>query len=292
MTTCNLCGSDSFNTKAGYTWFIDLQDPYQICECTECGLIFLNPRPTTEELIELYAGEPYFARDNADRGASRTEFYTTRMRRLESAVPQKGRLLGIGCLEGGYALEIAQNLGWDVTGVESSEILASYAREQLSIKVATASSWNLSDLTDNSFDAVYTHSFEHFSDPSAMLSECLRVLRPSGTIMIEVPNQFYSVKDKVRKLGMEVLGEHRYKVFRKPPPLHFHLYYYSSNSIRQMLEKRGFTVQRLKTYIPWHPVYHCNEKGKWVQEALYAIGGLFGRGPSLEILATADKAAG
>lgn len=287
VVKCNLCGSDDYSTSSRYTWFLDLNEPYQICECAACGLIFLSPRPTPDELVELYAREPYFSRDNADRGASRTEFYTARMRRLGDAVPQKGRLLGIGCLEGGHALEIAQDLGWDVTGVESSEILASYARDNLSIDIQTVHTWNLSNLPSDSFDAVYTHSFEHFGDPRAMLASCFRVLKPSGTMMIEVPNQFYSLKDKFRMAAMEALGDRRFKIFRKPVPQHFHLYYYSKNTISQMLQAESFNVHQMRTYIPGHPVYLRNRRGKWLQESLYALGGLFGQGPSLEIVAVA-----
>jgi len=290
ITNCNLCGSDSCQVNSRYTWFLDLNEPFRVCECEACGLIFLNPRPSPDELVDLYAREPYFSRDNADRGASRTAFYTARMHRLGRAVPQKGRLLGIGCLEGGYALEIAQDLGWEVTGVESSEILAGYAREHLRIDVQTVHTWDLSGLPADSFDAVYTHSFEHFGDPRAMLAQCRRVLKSGGTIMIEVPNQFYSLKDKVRLKAMEMLGERRYRIFRKPVPQHFHLYYYSRETIGRMLAAEDFSVEQLKTYIPGHPVYLRNQKGKWLQEVLYAAGGLFGRGPSLEIIATAQVA--
>jgi SAM-dependent methyltransferase len=251
----------------------------------------MSPRPTPQKLIEMYSKEPYFSRENANRGASRTDFYTARMHRLGQAAPQKGSLLGIGCLEGGYALEIAQELGWNVTGVESSEILSSYARENLSVDVRTVDSWDLSAIPENSFDAVYTHSFEHFSDPRTMLAHCHRVLKPGGTMMIEVPNQFYSLKDKIRKGIMRLLGANRYKVFRKPPPFDFHLFFYGKRTIRELLSKEGFDVARIKTYIPRHPVYLRNPKGKWIQEGLYAIGGLFGRGPSLEIVATAGSKA-
>ena len=288
VTNCNLCGSDESRVNLRLTWFLDLAEPYRVRECPDCGLIFLSPRPTPEELIELYSKEPYFSRANADRGASRTEFYTNRLRRLEQAVPAKGRLLGIGCLEGGYALEIAQDLGWEVTGVESSDVLATHARENLAIDVQTVHSWDLSGLAANRYDAVYTHSFEHFSDPRGMLGQCFRVLKPFGTLMVEVPNQFYSLKDKFRKLAMQALGERRYKLFRRPVPQHFHLYYYNPATIRRMLGMEGFRVNRLRTYIPGHPVYFRNSKGKWLQEGLYAAGGLFNRGPSLEIIAAID----
>ncbi len=163
------------------------------------------------------------------------------------------------------------------------------ARDNLSIDVQTVHYWDLSDLPADSFDAVYTHSFEHFSDPRAMLGQCLRVLKPSGTIMIEVPNQFYSLKDKFRKVAMKILGNHRYRVFRKPVPQHFHLNYFCQKTIGQMLQSEGFSIRQLKTYIPGHPVYLRNQKGKWLQEGLYALGGLFGKGPSLEIVASAGS---
>ncbi len=89
---------------------------------------------------------------------------------------------------------------------------------------------------------------------------------------------------------MEMLGDNRFRVFEKPVPQHFHLYYYSRETIGQMLHSEGFEVSSLKTYIPGHPVYLRNKKGKWVQESLYALGGLFGQGPSMEIMATTESA--
>ena len=288
-TICNLCGSNEAFLRHGYKRFLDLEDPFNICECQHCGLIYMSPRPSPAELIEMYANEPYFSKQNANRGASRIEFYTSRMRRLEKFNPQRGRLLGIGCLEGGYALEIAQNRGWDVLGIESSKILSSYARENLAINVETVDGWDLSKVPSDSFDAVYTHSFEHFSDPRSVLKQMFRALKPEGTLMIEAPNQIYSLKDKVRRVLMFALGRYRELVFRKPPPLHFHLYYFGSHTLRTMIESEGFKLRELRTYIPRHPVYLCNPKGKWVQELLYMVGGFFGSGPSIEVIATKSR---
>lgn len=283
--TCNLCGSADAQPKPNLTDFIELQAPMQIVRCRACGLHYMNPRPTPEELIELYAKEPYFSKENADRGATRLAFYDARMSRLEQLAPDKGDLLGIGCLEGGYALEVAQARGWRVTGIESSEILASYARENLKVPVRTIHGWDLSGFDEKIFDAVYTHSFEHFSNPREILAQVQRVLKPGGTMMVEVPYQFYSVKDLFRRVVVRLLGERRRLVFSEAPPLVFHLYYFDPKTLRELLRQQGFDVRKFRTYLPWHPVYGRNPRGRWLQESLYAVGGLFGRGPSLEVIA-------
>lgn len=285
--TCNLCGSADAEPKANLTDFIDLQAPTQVVRCRKCGLHYLSPRPTPEELIELYIKEPYYSKENADRGATRLAFYGARMGRLEQLAPDKGELLGIGCLEGGYALEVAQARGWNVTGIESSEILATYARENLKIPVRTVHGWDLSGLDENMFDAVYTHSFEHFGDPSEVLAQMRRVLKPGGMLMVEVPYQFYALKDLVRRALIRLLGERRRLMFFGPPPpsFIFHLYYYDPKTLRELLRKQGFDIREFRTYLPRHPVFARNPKWRWVQESLYAIGGLFGRGPSLEVIA-------
>jgi SAM-dependent methyltransferase len=174
-----------------------------------------------------------------------------------------------------------------VTGIESSEILAGHARKNLSIKVETVHGWDLSGLPEEQFDAAYTHSFEHFSDPRGMLRQIRRALKPGGTLMIEVPYQFHSLKDLVRIRLARALGKHRYRVFRKAPPFTFHLYFFDPKTLGRLLAEEGFDLVALRTYLPSHPVFARNPRGRWVQEGLYALGGLFKRGPSLETISRA-----
>jgi hypothetical protein len=75
---------------------LNLREPYAICRCETCRFLFLNPRPTVDELSEMYASDPYYAEDNATRGASRRRFYHARMERLERWRPERGDMLGIG----------------------------------------------------------------------------------------------------------------------------------------------------------------------------------------------------
>ena len=282
---CNACGSHQREPHAGKTRFLGIGPPHEVCRCADCGLIFLSPRPTLDELEALYAAEPYYRADNATRGAARLSFYGKRMDRLERWLPKRGSMLGIGCLEGGYALEVARSRGWQVVGVEFVQTLANHARRQLELEVVSAGGWDLSCLAGRQFDAIYGHSLEHVPDPRTTLRQCRALLRLGGVLMLEVPNQFRSLKDSVRGLIVNVLGARSQGLFVRPSSAHFHLYYFHPDTLRRLLASEGFEVIELRTYLPRHPVYRFNRRLRWVQEAIYAVGGPFERGPMIEVIA-------
>jgi SAM-dependent methyltransferase len=90
----------------------------------------------------------------------------------------KGSLLDVGCGTGGYAAGFAE-LGWDYTGVDSSEDMLRRARE----KGATAVRADAAALPfdDASFDAavsIFTHT--DVDDFAALVREVVRVLRPGA----------------------------------------------------------------------------------------------------------------
>jgi SAM-dependent methyltransferase len=90
----------------------------------------------------------------------------------------EGSLLDVGCGTGGYAPGFA-GLGWDYTGVDSSEDMLRRARE----KGVTAVQADAAVLPfdDASFDAavsIFTHT--DVDDFSALVSEVARVLRPGA----------------------------------------------------------------------------------------------------------------
>src|SRR6185312_7218031 len=83
---------------------------YRLVRCDDCGLIFLNPQPSDNELAQIYRAEPSAARDAAADCLHKISCYHG---------PSRGRLLEIGCGDGGF-LESAETAGWQVTGIEFS----------------------------------------------------------------------------------------------------------------------------------------------------------------------------
>jgi SAM-dependent methyltransferase len=232
----------------------------------------------------MYESHPYYASENVDRGESRLSFYDARFSRVEKLKGETGQMLSIGCLEGGYALQQAKARGWQVQGVEFSSILAGHARRQLELDVVVADAWDLVSLGDQAYDLVYSHSLEHVPDARYSIAQSRRLLKPDGLLMLEVPNQFYSLKDKLKDL-LTTLAPRSNRMFYQEVKAEFHTFFFNPHTLRELLVSEGYEILSLRTYLPNHPVYLFNPRGRWLQEFIYAIGGLVGRGPCIEVVA-------
>lgn len=285
---CNLCGSNVSKDEPRKAMFLNMAPPLSISHCQPCGFRYQNPRPTLAELKSMYETHPYYSLANANRGESRREFYEARFSRVEKFTGLPGDMLAMGCLEGGHALLCAQSRGWQVQGVEFSEILAGHARNQLGLNVAVADSWNLDALAGRQYDLIYSHSLEHVPDARYSIATSRSLLRPDGLLLLEVPNQFRSLKDILKRI-ITRLAPGSKKLFYQDVVAEFHTYFFTPKTLRELLTSEGFEILSLTTYLPNHPVYLSNATGRRTQEAIYAIGGLLERGPCIEVVARLNK---
>jgi 2-polyprenyl-3-methyl-5-hydroxy-6-metoxy-1,4-benzoquinol methylase len=282
---CDLCGVAEAMPQPKKTQILRISDGLGICRCSGCGLIYLSPRPTPAELRALYASHPFWSAENIARFPERETFDRARMQRVERWKPGRGTMLGVGCLEGGYVLRTARSRGWEVLAVESVEALAAFARDRLRLPVERSEAWDLTELQGRTFDVVYGHSFEHVFSPRRTMRQCRSLLSPDGLLVMDVPNQFHSLKDQLKSAVFEVLGSRLLPHLYVEASYDFHLYYFNPATLRALLASEGFEVLELRTYLPHHPVYRGNPRAGWLQELLYAVGGLFERGPSMEVIA-------
>ena len=129
FTSCNLCladdthllfrGRDRLHGKPG---------EFQVVQCRQCGLIYLNPRPVPAEIGRYYPADyhPYVApvraaKQRISRWDARYGLY--KRLRAVAALQPKGRLLDVGCATGAF-IAFARNYGWDVYGVELVESIS------------------------------------------------------------------------------------------------------------------------------------------------------------------------
>lgn len=111
-----------------------------------------------------------------------------------------GRLLDVGCGNGRFLLKMAE-LGWEVTGVDTSEAAVSACRAA----GLEAREGELQDLgmAAQSFDLISArHVIEHVPSPNAFVAEIARLLRPGGRLVIRTPN--------AAALGRRWFGAHWY----------------------------------------------------------------------------------
>jgi 2-polyprenyl-3-methyl-5-hydroxy-6-metoxy-1,4-benzoquinol methylase len=236
---CNLCGADDYEIV--YPPRYELAKPDEINEtfrssgdevlldqlvrCKRCGLQYLNPRLRTDVVIEGYSvgSDEIFI----SQAAGRERTFAKSLKHIERLHPQRGRLLDVGTA-GGSFLAVAKLAGWDVAGCEPNRWLCDWANQHYGLKIVPGTIFDMK-LPDASFDVVTLWDvLEHTSDPKAVLAECSRVLKPGGILLVNYPD--------IHSLIARLMG--RRWVFL----LSVHLYYFTKQTLKAMLEQLSFRV--------------------------------------------------
>lgn len=222
-------------------------------KCTRCGFIYLDPRPTEDDLRLMYSDE-YFLFDGADFGAHASTDYETAAIKGSVKFPailgaiQKfkpsGKFFEIGCGMG-YFLNYANTHGYDASGIEFAALGTETCRTKFGLDVTQSSfeDWNASP---NTYDVIFMGDvLEHFVDPLPMLKKAHTMLKPSGMVAVEVPAVFNSLIGRAAAVGLQLLGKPR--KMQMPP---YHVNEFTPATLRKILENAGYSnikiIQRIK----------------------------------------------
>lgn len=299
---CGLCGRDDTRLLfVGRDRMHGRPGEFNVVQCRRCSLVYLNPRPTWDEMQKFYpvdyAGHGFrdgsHAKQLIRRGGLHKKRQLVRRRKLG------GALLDVGCGNGDFLHAMSLEGNWTLFGVEPDAEAASCAAQASGSEVFCA---RVEDVEHPpcSFDVVTMwHVLEHLYNPNEALTSLRRTLKPDGVLLVAVP-----VLDSVdaRLFGPHWVG---YDVPR-------HLFTYSVTTLSQMLASAGFSPTRVETFIGGHDAfcislaYWAEERVKWrsvldlVRSAsqsvvsrvamapYYAVTKMFGRGST--VVATASRA--
>jgi SAM-dependent methyltransferase len=149
--------------------------------CNICGLIFQDRRMTEESALEFYASGEYrkltngLGKSNQEIRDAAKELETAQ--RISKYVPI-GSHLDIGCSRG-YLLKKTRSQGCTVFGVEP---FAEYVQED--IPTVPGVEW-----LDTQYDTITCiHVFEHMIDPVRYAGDIIRLMKPGGRLVLEVPS--------------------------------------------------------------------------------------------------------
>lgn len=279
---CNLCGSNNLKELPDKTGFLGLTDPFRIVECEECGLMFLNPRPTAADYERYYVEMPtYDLRQFVERAERRRHLLAQTWDEIErvSGV-REGRLLEIGCGPGVF-MKVGSDRGWDVCGVEIAQHFMAYAREELGLDVRRGGDLRQAGFDEGEFDVVYSsHVLEHLLDPCGALVDARRTLKPEGLLVTEVPNQFDDIMFHLLRPWK------RHVALRDQLSLN-HTYFFTRHVLRRMIETCGFEVVRQTTYSQrlQRRLDSRIVGGRYLRELMSIAGGLMNKGPVIEVFA-------
>ena len=257
VEACELCGEPVRDVRTAIS-----ANGFDSVVCSNCGLVFLNPRPREQALGGLYT-DTYYAYRVPDRESAKQRIkdeclldlggYPHRRRPLWLAassamvravrggqtsvvIPYRGdvhgapRILDIGCGSGDFLLW-ARKAGWEPDGLDVVETAVLRAREQgLDVFHGTIGQ---AGYDDNFFDTIHSdNAFEHMHHPLAALRETRRILKPDGLFVICVPN----FEGSCAKL----LGPY-WNLLCVP----HHMYQFTTATLTAMLGKAGFVVERV-----------------------------------------------
>ncbi|KGO89143.1 class I SAM-dependent methyltransferase [Flavobacterium suncheonense] len=156
----------------------------------ELQLLKTHPQPSLEKLPRYYESEDYISHTDGQRSLFEKLYQLIKRKAIRDKVklitklqPQKGALLDIGTGTGDFLSE-ATNQNWNCIGIEPSKKAKTIA---ISKRVRFAES--LEVLENHSFDVITMwHVLEHVPDLEQQIQELKRLLKPTGTIIIAVPN--------------------------------------------------------------------------------------------------------
>lgn len=219
---CNLCGSDNYRliySMPDAHYFVD--EWFNVVECINCGLAFVNPRPTRAEISRYYPSSFYdYFDDERDYHLRR---YAAEARFLPKTSSDNNKLLlDVGCANGDFP-RFMQQLGWRVEGVEVSP----NSRAITDFKVYKHDFKEI-EVYEPRYDAITAWAvLEHVHDPMAYFKKAAQVLKSRGVFVFLVTN-FESLSSRC--------------LFLEDVPRH--LYFFTEGTIRRYLAESGFDFIR------------------------------------------------
>ena len=217
---CNLCGSDNYRliySMPDTRYFID--EWFDVVECNDCGLGFVNPRPASSEISRYYPSSFYAYFDHErdyhlGRYAAEAKFLP------KISLNGHQLLLDIGCANGDFPRYMRQ-LGWTVEGVEvsqNSKIITDFKVYKQDFREI--------GVYEPRYDAITAWAvLEHVHDPMGYFKKVSQVLKPGGIFVFLVTN-FKSLSSRC--------------LFREDVPRH--LYFFTEETVRKYLEKFDFDL--------------------------------------------------
>ena len=240
---CDLCGN--LQTKL-------IDEKGYIRQCRVCGLRFVNPRPSQEEISKIYNWS-YENYPGWKKIKPETQLmYERRFNFLESFI-QTGKILDVGAGRGEFLSRAKGTNRWQCFGSETSQYAVEFTKKVFDI---TLSLGQLEDsgYQENFFDAVtFWHVLEHLPYPSGAIKEARRILKNDGFLFIAVPNDSWLgrrrfFKNAFKKAINRLPLKKKLKLKKMYPEIaeegNKHLFYFTPSTLTKLLNKYGFRIKK------------------------------------------------
>ncbi|KRD11387.1 methyltransferase [Flavobacterium sp. Root901] len=200
----------------------------------DLDMLITSPQPDLQNLGRYYESEDYISHTDNKRSVFEKAYHfvksialKNKLNLINSEQSQKGKILDIGAGTGDFLLT-AKNDGWNVIGVEPSERAKNIAKQKGISFVE-----EISLLENNSFDVITMwHVLEHVPNLELQIQELKRLLKPTGTLIIAVPN-------------FKSYDANYYKEFWAAFDVPIHFWHFSKKAIKSLFEKVDMKLEKV-----------------------------------------------
>lgn len=220
-----------FLTVTDYSVSKEVFDLYQD---EELDMLITHPKPGLDVLGRYYESADYISHTDSKRSLFEKVYHfikgialKNKLNLINSLQPNKGKILDIGAGTGEF-LSVAQQNGWNTTGVEPSE-----KAKQIAINKGVSFVEAFAQLEDHTFDVITMwHVLEHVPDLNHQIKELKRLLKPSGCLIVAVPN-------------FNSFDAQHYGKFWAAYDVPIHFWHFSKTAIQKLFQKEQMELVKI-----------------------------------------------
>ncbi len=230
IEVCSICG--------GHPTAVYRDREFDVYRCRDCGTLLSGCQAT--DIANQYDAA-YFCDFETHYKEYRLRQYRQVLPMLAQASPGR-RLLDVGCGLG-YFVEEAQRNGWDAAGIDISDAAIAYATQERRVSNLVCGRFEDYPPSPQGFHTItFWDVLEHMPYPREALLRARDLLVDDGILVVKVPSTGSLILKSVLLMWL-LSGKLVDKVKAR---LQVHLFYFTPESIRHLVESVGFQVLSLR----------------------------------------------
>ena len=210
------------------------KETFELYHDEELDMLITHPHPCLDVLGKYYESADYISHTDSKRSLFEKAYHfvkgialKNKLNLINSLQPNKGRILDIGAGTGEF-LSVAQQNGWETIGVEPSD-----KAKQIAINKGVSFVEVIAQLEDRSFDVITMwHVLEHVPDLDHQIKELKRLLKPTGSLIIAVPN-------------FKSFDAQHYGKFWAAYDVPIHFWHFSKTAIQKLFQKEQMELVKI-----------------------------------------------
>ncbi|MCG9791925.1 class I SAM-dependent methyltransferase [Flavobacterium algicola] len=210
------------------------KETFELYHDETLDMLITHPQPSLEMLGKYYESEDYISHTDNRRSFFEKAYQfvkgialKNKLNLINKMQMSKGAILDIGAGTGDF-LNVAKENGWKTVGIEPSD-----RAKGIAITKGIDFVESTSDLDAHSFDVITMwHVLEHVPNLDFQIKELKRLLKPSGSLIIAVPN-FKSFDAK------------HYKEFWAAYDVPIHFWHFSKTAIQKLFLNEKMELEKV-----------------------------------------------